>query len=92
MQKFTRHLPIELISDPIRDMDSDPYEEGVETYRQLRGHQVILQFLVSDSYSKENILYLYCLQILSSLYRTFKAHGDEVLVLLCLQALHLHTC
>lgn len=46
MQRFTRQLPVEVISDPIDDMDADPYEDGVETYRNLRGHQVILQFLI----------------------------------------------
>ncbi|XP_020699146.1 serine/threonine-protein kinase TOR isoform X1 [Dendrobium catenatum] len=40
VQKFTRHLPVEVISDPIKDVDGDPYEEGVETNQQLREHQV----------------------------------------------------
>ncbi|XP_073103831.1 serine/threonine-protein kinase TOR isoform X2 [Elaeis guineensis] len=40
VQKFTRHLPVEVISDPIDDMDGDPYEEETEMHRQLRSHQV----------------------------------------------------
>ncbi|KAK8942075.1 Serine/threonine-protein kinase TOR [Platanthera guangdongensis] len=40
VQKFTRHLPVEVISDPITDVDSDPYEEGLEKCMQLTGHQV----------------------------------------------------
>lgn len=51
VQKFTRRLPTEIVSDPINDVDSDPYEEGNEMHRQLRGHQVIC-FLV------EHILWL----------------------------------
>lgn len=47
MHRFTQHLPVEVISDPINDMDADPYEGGVETHRNSRGHQVILQFLFS---------------------------------------------
>ncbi|ONK75400.1 uncharacterized protein A4U43_C03F16460 [Asparagus officinalis] len=40
VQKFTRNVPSEIISDPINDVDSDPYEEGTEMHRQSRGHQV----------------------------------------------------
>lgn len=47
MHRFTQHLPVEVISDPINDMDADPYKDGVETHRNLRGHQVILQFFFS---------------------------------------------
>lgn len=40
VQKFTQPVPTQIVSDPINDMDSDPYEEGNEAQRQLRGHQV----------------------------------------------------
>ncbi|XP_038982976.1 serine/threonine-protein kinase TOR isoform X2 [Phoenix dactylifera] len=40
VQKFTRRLPVEVISDPVDDMDTDPYEEETEMHRQLRSHQV----------------------------------------------------
>ncbi|XP_058080505.1 serine/threonine-protein kinase TOR isoform X2 [Magnolia sinica] len=40
VQKLTRRLPVEVISDPVNDVDNDPYEEGSEVHRQLRNHQV----------------------------------------------------
>ncbi|KAJ6818004.1 serine/threonine-protein kinase TOR [Iris pallida] len=39
VQKFTR-VPTEIISDPISDVDSDPYEEGTEVHKHSRSHQV----------------------------------------------------
>ncbi|KAG0469712.1 hypothetical protein HPP92_016412 [Vanilla planifolia] len=39
-QKFMRNQPVEVISDPINDVESDRYEEGMETYKQSRSHQV----------------------------------------------------
>ncbi|KAF8410288.1 hypothetical protein HHK36_002814 [Tetracentron sinense] len=39
-QKQSRRLPVEVVSDPLKDVDNDPYEEGSEMHRQLRSHQV----------------------------------------------------
>ncbi|KAF8410286.1 hypothetical protein HHK36_002811 [Tetracentron sinense] len=39
-QKLSRRLPVEVVSDPLKDVDNDPYEEGSEMHRQLRSHQV----------------------------------------------------
>ncbi|KAJ6299158.1 hypothetical protein OIU76_020180 [Salix suchowensis] len=39
-QRLSRRLPVEVISDPLNDMDNDPYEDGVDMQRHLRGHQV----------------------------------------------------
>lgn len=35
---------MEVISDPLNDMDNDPYEDGVDMQRHLRGHQVTLSY------------------------------------------------
>ncbi|KAJ4958930.1 hypothetical protein NE237_026041 [Protea cynaroides] len=40
VQKLTRRHPVEVISDPLKDVDHDPYEEGSEIHKQLRSHQV----------------------------------------------------
>ncbi|XP_043711300.1 serine/threonine-protein kinase TOR [Telopea speciosissima] len=39
-QKLTRRHPVDVISDPLNDVDHDPYEEGSEIHKQLRSHQV----------------------------------------------------
>ncbi|KAL5787993.1 hypothetical protein ACOSP7_004942 [Xanthoceras sorbifolium] len=39
-QGLSRRLPVEVISDPLNDVESDPYEDGTDVQRQLRGHQV----------------------------------------------------
>ncbi|KAK2655828.1 hypothetical protein Ddye_008880 [Dipteronia dyeriana] len=39
-QRLSRRLPVEVISDPLKDVESDPYEDGTDVQRQLRGHQV----------------------------------------------------
>ncbi|XP_011030285.1 PREDICTED: serine/threonine-protein kinase TOR-like isoform X2 [Populus euphratica] len=39
-QRLSRRLPVEVISDPLNDMDNDPYEDGIDMQRHLRGHQV----------------------------------------------------
>lgn len=48
MQKFARRLPVEVISDPVDDIDTDPYEEETEMHRQLRSHQVIFFSILSN--------------------------------------------
>ncbi|KAJ8485116.1 hypothetical protein OPV22_017601 [Ensete ventricosum] len=40
VQKLTQNVPAEVISDPLNDIESDPYEEGNEVHRQPRNHQV----------------------------------------------------
>ncbi|XP_077223933.1 target of rapamycin isoform X2 [Tasmannia lanceolata] len=40
VKKLTRPVPLEVISDPVNDMDNDHYEEGIEMHRQLKSHQV----------------------------------------------------
>ncbi|KAL5705931.1 non-specific serine/threonine protein kinase [Ranunculus cassubicifolius] len=39
-QKMTRRQPVELISDPLNDVENGPYEEGTEIHRHLKSHQV----------------------------------------------------
>ncbi|KAL9404656.1 hypothetical protein Peur_001628 [Populus x canadensis] len=39
-QRLSRRLPVEVISDPLNDMENDPYEDGIDMQRHLRGHQV----------------------------------------------------
>ncbi|CAN1141587.1 Serine/threonine-protein kinase TOR [Linum perenne] len=39
-QRLGRRSTLELISDPLNDTDNDPYEDGTDVQRQLRGHQV----------------------------------------------------
>ncbi|KAJ9175070.1 hypothetical protein P3X46_013654 [Hevea brasiliensis] len=39
VQRLNRRLPVEVISDPLNDMDNDPYEDGTDLQIQLR-HQV----------------------------------------------------
>ncbi|KAH9655478.1 serine/threonine-protein kinase TOR [Citrus sinensis] len=38
-QQLSRRVPVEVISDPLNDVDSDPYEDGTDAQKQLRGHQ-----------------------------------------------------
>lgn len=40
VQKFTRRDPTDTPSDPINDIENDPYEEGIEMHRHSRSHQV----------------------------------------------------
>ncbi|KAK3212037.1 hypothetical protein Dsin_016743 [Dipteronia sinensis] len=39
-QRLSRRLPVEVVSDPLKDVEIDPYEDGTDVQRQLRGHQV----------------------------------------------------
>lgn len=41
-QRLSRRVPVEVISDPLNDVDSDPYEDGTDSQKQLRGHQVLM--------------------------------------------------
>ena len=38
-QRLSRRLPVEVISDPLDDVEIDPYEDGSDAHK-LRGHQV----------------------------------------------------
>ncbi|KAF5177476.1 Serine/threonine-protein kinase TOR [Thalictrum thalictroides] len=40
VQKMSRRPPVELISDPLNDVDNNPYEEGTELPRHPKSHQV----------------------------------------------------
>lgn len=40
-QRLNRRLPVEVISDPLDDVEIDPYEDGSDAHK-LRGHQVPL--------------------------------------------------
>jgi hypothetical protein len=44
-QRLSRRLPVEVISDPLNDMENDPYEDGIDMQRHLRGHQVTLSYV-----------------------------------------------
>lgn len=46
VQKYAQDPPSEVISDPLNDFDSEPYEEGDEAHKQLRSHQVICCFFL----------------------------------------------
>ncbi|EXB61547.1 Serine/threonine-protein kinase TOR [Morus notabilis] len=39
-QRLSRKLPVEVISDPLNDVENDPYDDGSDVQKQLRGHQV----------------------------------------------------
>ncbi|KAL5560921.1 hypothetical protein UlMin_030668 [Ulmus minor] len=39
-QRLSRKLPAEVISDPLNDAENDPYDDGSDMQKQLRGHQV----------------------------------------------------
>lgn len=43
-QRLNRRLPVEVISDPLSDGESDLYEVGTDMQKQLRNHQVVLVF------------------------------------------------
>ncbi|KAM7262462.1 hypothetical protein ACFE04_000145 [Oxalis oulophora] len=45
-KRLNRRFPVEVISDPLNDMENDPYEDGSDMQRQLRGHHVL--FLLCD--------------------------------------------
>ncbi|KAK8706592.1 hypothetical protein V6N13_050150 [Hibiscus sabdariffa] len=39
-QRLSRRPPVEVVSDPLNDMENDPYEDGNDVQRHPRGHQV----------------------------------------------------
>ncbi|XP_038877544.1 serine/threonine-protein kinase TOR isoform X2 [Benincasa hispida] len=39
-QRLSRRVPVEVISDPLNDVDIDPYEDRSDVHKQFRGHQV----------------------------------------------------
>lgn len=50
VQKFTRRVPVEVISESVNDVDYYTNDEGIEMHPQLRSHQVILfWFFPTDS-------------------------------------------
>ncbi|KAF5936983.1 hypothetical protein HYC85_024489 [Camellia sinensis] len=40
-ERFNRHLAIEVISDPLNDVENDPYDDGIGVHRQLKIHKGI---------------------------------------------------
>uniref|UniRef100_A0A7N2MX24 Reverse transcriptase zinc-binding domain-containing protein n=1 Tax=Quercus lobata TaxID=97700 RepID=A0A7N2MX24_QUELO len=38
-QRLSRRLPVEIISDPLENKEIDPYEDGSDVQKHLRGHQ-----------------------------------------------------
>ena len=40
-QRLSRKLPVEVISDPLHDVDNDPYDDWSDVQKQPRGHQVL---------------------------------------------------
>lgn len=53
-QRLSRRVPVEVISDPLNDVDIDPYEDKSDVHKQFRGHQVFVTLLASIA------LFLYC--------------------------------
>lgn len=49
-QRLSRRVPVEVISDPLNDVESDPYEDGTDVQR--KSHQVfkIYNCMRSDIY------------------------------------------
>lgn len=41
-QIYNRRLPIEVISDPLSDVENDSKEDKLDVHRQLKIHQVLL--------------------------------------------------
>ena len=39
-QRLRRRLLVKVVSDPLNDMENDPYEDGNDMQRHHRGHQV----------------------------------------------------
>ncbi|XP_044490228.1 serine/threonine-protein kinase TOR-like isoform X2 [Mangifera indica] len=39
-QRLSQQVPVEVISDPLNDVESDPYEDGTDVLKQIRAHQV----------------------------------------------------
>ncbi|KAL7199556.1 hypothetical protein ACSBR2_021780 [Camellia fascicularis] len=39
-ERFNRHLAVEVISDPLNDVENDPYDDGIGVHRQLKIHKV----------------------------------------------------
>ncbi|CAL5438240.1 unnamed protein product [Camellia sinensis] len=39
-ERFNRHLAVEVISDPLNDVENDPYDDGIGVHRQHKIHKV----------------------------------------------------
>lgn len=39
-QRLSRQLPVEVVSDPLNDIENDLYEDGSDMQRHPRAHQV----------------------------------------------------
>lgn len=40
-QRLSRRLPVEVISDPLNDVEYDPYSDGCDMLRDVKSHQVL---------------------------------------------------
>ena len=58
-QRLSRRLPVEIISDPLENKEIDPYEDGSDVQKHLRGHQVCLFFAYSSKDTSFFILFLF---------------------------------
>lgn len=63
VQKLTQQVLSEVVSDPLNDVDNDPYEEGNETHRQPRSYQVIF-FVYLNCTKAMSGLTTYCHSVL----------------------------
>lgn len=43
-QTLSRRVPIEVISDPLNDVEYDPYSDGCDMLRDVKSHQVLSSF------------------------------------------------
>lgn len=59
-QRLSRKLPVEVISDPLNDVENDPYDDGSDVQKQLRGHQVLIY-----KCTLETTLLFHCVPFLS---------------------------
>lgn len=46
-QRLSRRIPVEIISDPLNDMENDPLEEGTDVQRQHRIRSVQFSVIIS---------------------------------------------
>lgn len=47
-QKLSRRLAVEVISDPLNDMENDPYEDGSDVRKEHRARQVYFTLAITQ--------------------------------------------
>lgn len=65
---------MEVVSDPLNDVENDPYDDGSDVQKQLRGHQV--DILCKDMFCKRWIL-LYFTPIVVNLFLACQGNSLE---------------